>query len=55
MNSNKTIAVAVAGAVTTIIVWGIGLADVQVPVPVQGAFTTIVSMLGAYIVPNREV
>lgn len=54
MNAQKTVAVVVAGAVTTIIAWGISLAGVQVPVPVQGAFTTLFSALGAYYMPNRE-
>lgn len=45
---------AIAGAITTILVWGLSLLKVDVPVPVAQAFTVVVTALVAYFTPLRK-
>lgn len=51
--NRKVVAGALAGAATTILVWGVSLAGVSVPPEVAAAFATILGALVAYFVPER--
>lgn len=45
---------AIAGAVTTVVVWGLSLFQINVPVEVAGALTVIVTVLVAYLTPLKR-
>jgi hypothetical protein len=47
----KVTAAGLAGALTTIIVWGVGLAGLDVPPEVAAAVTTVLSVATGYLVP----
>ncbi len=47
--SGKVAAATIAAAIVTIIVWGAGLAGVDVPTVVQGAITTILVFVAGYL------
>jgi len=47
--SPKVAAAAIAAAIVTTIVWGAGLAGVDVPTVVQGAITTILVFVAGYL------
>lgn len=50
---NKTLATVLAGALTTIVVWLLKLTlDVNMPIEVQGAFTTVMAGVATYFTPN---
>lgn len=44
---------ALAGAVTTIVVWGVGLGGVDVPPEVAAAATTVFGFAIGWLVPNQ--
>lgn len=45
---------AIAGAITTVVVWGLSLFKINVPVEVAGALTLIVTVLVAYLTPLKR-
>ena len=47
----KITAAGLAGALTVIIVWLLGLFDVDVPPEVASAFTVVLSFITGYLVP----
>ena len=49
-----TITTSAAAAVTTLVVWGAGLAGVDIPTEVQGALTTLIVFIAGWIVPGTE-
>ena len=54
--SPKVTAAAVAAALVTIIVWGAGIAGLEIPDVVQGALITIIVAAAGYLVtdPRRS-
>jgi NADH dehydrogenase FAD-containing subunit len=54
--SPKVTAAAIAAALVTIIVWGAGMAGVEIPEVVQGAIITIIAAAAGYLVsdPRRS-
>ncbi len=48
----KVTATAVAGAATTLILWGLTLLGVTAPPEVAGAITTLIGVGVAYLVPS---
>jgi hypothetical protein len=54
--SPKVTAAAIAAALVTIIVWGAGMAGVEIPEVVQGALITIIVAAAGYLVsdPRRS-
>lgn len=59
MNGNKPTrkvgAAGIAGAVSVLIVWGLGAAGVSVPAEVSSAMTTVISFVTGYVVTDSEV
>lgn len=51
MLNPKVAAGGVAGAATVILVWGLGLLDVDVPAEVASALTTVISFGAGYLKP----
>ena len=49
-----TITTSAASAVTTLVVWGAGLAGVDIPTEVQGALTTLIVFIAGWLVPGTE-
>lgn len=54
--SNKVTAATIAAALVTLIVWGAGMAGVDIPEVVQGALITIIVAAAGYVVtdPRRS-
>lgn len=50
--SNKVTAATGAAAVTTLVVWALTAAGVEVPSEVQGAITTLLVLAAGYFVPD---
>lgn len=50
--TNKVTAAAGAAAVTTLAVWALTLAGLEVPGEVQGAITTLLVLAAGYLVPD---
>lgn len=51
--TQKVTAAGLAGALSIIIVWLFGLADIDIPPEVASAFTVVLSVVTAYIVPEK--
>lgn len=51
--SSKVYASAAAGAIAVILVWIIGLFDVDVPAEVAAAITTVLSAVGAWLIRDK--
>jgi hypothetical protein len=52
--NSKAIAAVLAGAVTTVLVWGIHqFGGIAIPDYVQGSITTIISTAAVYFVPHQ--
>lgn len=51
--TEKVAAASIAGAVTVMVVWGAGLAGVDVPPEVASAFTAVLAGVAGYL--KREV
>lgn len=54
MVSAKVTAATGAAAVTTLVVWGMTAAGVEVPGEVQGAITTLLVLAAGYFVPDKK-
>lgn len=54
MPTTKVTAAALAAAVSVIVVWVASLAGVDVPAEVASAFTTILSVGTAYVIPEKS-
>jgi hypothetical protein len=48
----KVVAAGVTGALTVLLVWLAGLADIEVPPEVASAVTTILSFIAGYMAPR---
>ena len=49
-----TVTTSAATAVTTLVVWGAGLAGVDIPTEVQGALTTFIVFVAGWAVPGTD-
>lgn len=54
MPNTKVAAGGLAGGISTLIVWGLGAAGVEVPPEVAAALATLVAFGVAYFVPERK-
>ena len=52
LGNNKTIGAVVAGAITTLLVYGLSLAHITPPPEVVGAIQTLIIAATVYIVPH---
>lgn len=55
--SPKVTAAAAAGSIVTLAVWVGGMFGVEIPAEAQGALTTLIMVVAAYLIPDpaREV
>ena len=49
-----TLSTSAAAAATTLIVWGAGLAGLDIPTEVQGALTTLIVFAAGWLVPGTD-
>lgn len=52
--SRKVGAAGIAGAISVLIIWGLGAAGVHVPAEVSSAMTTVISFVTGYVVAEPE-